>query len=121
MSSARTACRKAGFINVLKKPVFPEPAHMHDEECRMPCYLVERTFVEDDYTAEGVADLASHLRCCAGNSEQTGVTWLASFVAQASRKTFCFYRASNPEALRQAAIAYDLPIDRINEIRLLFP
>jgi Protein of unknown function (DUF4242) len=86
----------------------------------MPRYLVERSFPEglaipvDDHgakTCQAVVD---------GNAAE-GVTWVHSYVTTDKRTTFCVYDGPSPEAIRQAAEANQLPVDRITEVRVLDP
>jgi hypothetical protein len=55
-----------------------------------------------------------------GNSDR-GVTWLRSFVSTDRLMSFCLYDAPGPEAIRLAARANGLPVDRIVEISVLDP
>ena len=87
----------------------------------MPRYLVERTFsaagaaAAADSTAGGCCDAAIRANAC------EGVTWLQSFVTPDRRRSFCVVDAPSPEAIRVAAQATALPVDRINEVRVLDP
>jgi hypothetical protein len=54
------------------------------------------------------------------NSEE-GVTWLQSFVCDDRRTMYCVYESPTPEAIRRAARANGLPVDRIAEVRVLDP
>jgi hypothetical protein len=86
----------------------------------MPRYLVERSF------PEGLAiplDESSAKACQVvvdGNATQ-GVTWIHSYVTTDKRTTFCVYDGPSPEAIRRAAEANQLPVDRISEIQVLNP
>ena len=88
----------------------------------MPWYLVERTFTfEDNLSLPGPEDsLKVHLGFIENNA-QAGVTWVHSYVTPDKKKSFCLYAAPNPEAVRRAASLNRLPVDRINEVRLLEP
>ncbi len=86
----------------------------------MPRYLIERTFPEavrlpgpDD------GDLAQ--RIFLENNALDGVTWVQSYIVPERHKSFCLYDAPAPEALRRASQRNGLPVDRINEVRLLAP
>lgn len=84
----------------------------------MPRYLVERTF---SASAGAAADRAA-VGCCdavirANGCE--GVTWVQSFVTPDQRRSFCVVDAASPEAIRVAAKATSLPVDRITEVRVL--
>ena len=86
----------------------------------MPRYLVERSFPDglaipvDENGAKvalGVVD---------GNA-QLGVTWVHSYVSLDKETTYCIYDGPSPEAIRQAAQATGLPVNRITEVRVLDP
>lgn len=86
----------------------------------MPRYLIERTFPEG---LSLPAD-AQGARACASvidNNAMAGVTWIHSYVSPDKRRTFCIYDASSPEAIRSAAQANSLPVDRLSEVRVLDP
>jgi hypothetical protein len=86
----------------------------------MPRYIVERTFPEGleiptdpigAKTTLGVVD----------NNADLGVTWVHSYVSEDKKKTFCVYDGPSPEAIRQAAQDNGLPVDRIDQVRVLDP
>ena len=86
----------------------------------MPRYLVERSFperLELPMNAEG-AQVCTNV--VSGNS-QFGVTWVHSYVSDDKKKTFCIYDGPDPESIRKAAGASDLPVDRITKISVLDP
>lgn len=86
----------------------------------MPRYLVERTFpdrLEIPMNAEG----AQVCTTVVGNNMKSDVTWVHSYVSTDKSTTFCIYDAPSPEAIRVAAHANELPIDRITEVRVLDP
>jgi hypothetical protein len=83
-------------------------------------YLIERTF------APGVQLLV----CAPGGSAQPlfipahdtfGVTWLCSYLTSDLGRSYCIVDGPSPEAVRQAARANGLPVDRISEVRVLEP
>jgi len=78
----------------------------------MPRYLVERTFPGGP-RLHGDAVLDAHAR--------QGVTWLHSYVTPDRRRSYCICDSPSPEAIRLAARANDLPVDRITEVRVLDP
>ena len=86
----------------------------------MPRYLVERTFPEKLAVPAG-ADGAE--ACCAviERNELEGVTWLHSYVSEDKTKTFCVYDGPSPEAIRKSAAENGLPVDAMNEVRVLDP
>ena len=86
----------------------------------MPRYLVERTFPDGlsiPMNAEGAA-------ACGGvvstNAEE-GVTWVHSYVTPDRSRTYCIYDGPSPEAIRRVAERNALPVDRIDEVRVLDP
>jgi hypothetical protein len=90
------------------------------EEPPLPRYLVIRTFrngLEVPMGPEGKRRLGGIIAC---NSDR-GVTWLRSYVSTEGGMSFCIYDAPGPEAIRLAARANGLPVDRIVEISVLDP
>jgi hypothetical protein len=86
----------------------------------MPRYLVERTFPEgwDLYADwDGSRQRAAAVRANA----REGVTWLHSYVAPDRRRAWCVCDGPSPEAIRAAAHATGLPVDRITDVRVLDP
>ena len=86
----------------------------------MPRYLVERTFS----LGAGAAANRTVAGCCDAVMRANGcerVTWVQSFVTSDCRRTFCIVDAPSPEAIRVAAQATALPVDRITEVRVLDP
>ena len=80
----------------------------------MPRYLVERTFA-DGWDWTGVTRLSPPL------SPHDDVTWVHSYVTPDRRRSFCIVESPSPQAVRAAALASGLPVDRITEVRVLFP
>jgi hypothetical protein len=86
----------------------------------MPRYVVERTFgggLQLRSDAAGAEVCSTVVR---RNAEE-GVTWLHSYVSEDGNRTFCLYEGPTPEAIRRAAAANELPVDRITEISVLDP
>jgi len=86
----------------------------------MPRYLVERTFS----AGAGTAADGGAAGCCDAvirANGREGVTWVHSFVTPDRRRSFCIVDAASPEAIRVAAQATALPVDRITEVRVLDP
>ena len=86
----------------------------------MPRYVVQRTFVEGldiPATAEGAK------RCLdvVEKNAVHGVTWVHSYVTVDDALSYCIYEGPSPEAVRRAAGASGLPVDRITEVRVLDP
>jgi hypothetical protein len=50
-----------------------------------------------------------------------GVTWIHSLVTPDRCRSFCIVDSPSPEAIRVAAQATALPVDRITEVRVLDP
>jgi len=86
----------------------------------MPRYLVERTFpggLSPPDQAEGAQACAAVV---AANAQQ-GVTWVHSYITPKRDRTYCVCDGPSPEAIRVAAKACGLPVDRITEVRVLDP
>ena len=86
----------------------------------MPRYIVERTFPQGlqlPQTEEG----ATNCLAVVGNNGALGVTWLHSYVTEDKTRTFCVYDGPTPEAIREAAVRNDLPVDRITQVSALDP
>jgi hypothetical protein len=84
----------------------------------MPCYLVERTFCAGaGAAAQGASAGACDTMIRASGDES--VRWLQSFVTPDWRRSFCILDAPSPEAIRIAAQATALSVDRITEVRIL--
>jgi Protein of unknown function (DUF4242) len=86
----------------------------------MPRYLVERSF------PEGLAipideGGAKTCRVVVEANATEGVTWVHSYVTPDRGMTFCVYDGPSLEAIRRAAQANQLPVDRITEVRVLDP
>jgi hypothetical protein len=86
----------------------------------MPRYLVERSFADGLHIPMGAIGAIT----CAevvGTNLDYGATWVHSYVTPDKTKTYCIYDAPSPEAVRQAATANKLPVDRITEVLVLDP
>jgi hypothetical protein len=81
----------------------------------VPRYIVERTFSEIQL------GLATASESVVRRNAELGVTWIHSFVNTEQRVTFCLYEAATPDAIRAAALANGLPVDRIIEVSVLDP
>ena len=86
----------------------------------MPRYVVQRTFAEGldlPATREGAK------RCLdvVDQNATHGVTWGHSYVTTDGALSYCIYEGPSPEAVRRAAAANGLPVDRITEVRVLDP
>ena len=78
----------------------------------MPRYLVERTF-------SGRCEMRDDAMSAAHRS--AGIAWLQSFVSADGARSYCIVESPTPEAIRLAARAGCLPVDRITEVRALRP
>ena len=86
----------------------------------MPRYIVERAFpncLNVPTSDEGARAVQQIVACNA----DFGVTWIHSYVSEDRKKTFCLYDAPSPEAIRRAAAANNLPVDRITSVRMFDP
>jgi hypothetical protein len=86
----------------------------------MPRYVVQRTFPETlglPATREG----AQRCRDVVITNAIHGVTWMHSYITADSSLTYCIYEGPSPKAIRRAAGANGLPVDRVTEVRLLDP
>ncbi|HEX7116859.1 MAG TPA: DUF4242 domain-containing protein [Steroidobacter sp.] len=86
----------------------------------MPRYLVERTFPDGlalRADPEGERISASVVK----NNANNAVTWIHSYVTPDRKKTYCIYDGPSPEAIREAAQASGLPVDRVTEVKVLDP
>jgi hypothetical protein len=86
----------------------------------MPRYLVERTFT-DGLDIPTTTDGATSCLAVVENNAEEGVTWVSSYVSTDHRKTFCVYDGPTPDSIRRAAVANGLPVDSIQEVRVLDP
>jgi uncharacterized protein DUF4242 len=86
----------------------------------MPRYVIERTFAEGLHLRSDHAG-AEEARVVVERNADEGVTWLHSYVSDDGTRTYCVYEGPSPEAIRRAARANALPVDRITEIRVVDP
>jgi Nickel responsive protein SCO4226-like len=94
--------------------------NMGRSEAGMPRYVVERNF-ENLLTVPVCAE--GSITCATINSRNAleGVTWVHSYVTPERDRTFCIYDAPSPEAIRLAAKANCLPVEKITEVSVLDP
>jgi Protein of unknown function (DUF4242) len=90
------------------------------KEDTMPRYLVERSFPEGLSIPVDEGGAKTCQVVVDGNATE-GVTWIQSYVTTDKQMTFCVYDGPSPEAIRRAAEANQLPVDRITEVRVLDP
>jgi hypothetical protein len=81
----------------------------------MPRYVVERTF------PEGLGITSGWDEAVVERNAQEGVTWIHSYVTDDKQRTFCVYDAPTPEAVRTVAARNGLPVNGIDEVRVLDP
>ena len=86
----------------------------------MPRYLVQRTFADGLVMPPTRQGAARCLEVVANNAAE-GVTWGLSYVTVHGSVTYCIYEGPSPSAVRRAASANRLPVDRITEVRVLDP
>lgn len=86
----------------------------------MPRYLVQRTFPDGLTVPTTPEGAAACLAVVAGNAD-LGVTWVHSYVSRDNTVAFDIYDGPSPEAIRRAAKANNLPVDRVTEVRVLDP
>ena len=86
----------------------------------MPRYLVERSFT-DGLVIPMDQEGANVCRTVVDTNTKSDVTWVHSYVTTDKSTTYCIYDAPSPEAIREAAEANSLPVDRITEVRVLDP
>ena len=86
----------------------------------MPRYVVERTFV-DGLRLRADAEGAEACNAVVRRNAEEGVTWLHSYVSDDGKRVFCLYEGPTPEAIRKAAAANELPVDRITQVGVLDP
>jgi len=86
----------------------------------MPRYMVERTF-QPGLAIPQDASGAAVCKAVVGQNAEELVFWVHSYVSTDNEKTYCIYDGPNPEAIRRAATRNGLPVDSINEVRVLDP
>ena len=115
------AVRKAAALNKLAVTSVNEaPVELDSEsEARsgklspgMHRYLIERTFPAG--ALDGL-DSATKAKVNATNS-QFGAQWVTSYANEGKTKTYCIYNAADEAAVRAAAKANGLPVDKITEV-----
>jgi len=86
----------------------------------MARYIVERTFVDGLEIPTTNVGAKTCLGVVQNNAEEH-VTWVTSYVSVDKTKTYCVYDGPTPASIQRAATANGLPIDSINEVRVLDP
>jgi hypothetical protein len=75
-------------------------------------YVVERTFPKgalEGLNSEGKAKVNA-------NNSKFGVEWVTSYATDDKTKTYCIYKAPNEAAVREAAKANGIPVDKVTEV-----
>ena len=81
----------------------------------MPLFVIERFFAESLELTKADVDGVTAI------NDETGVTWLFSFLSADKRKTYCLYESPSAEALRAAAERLGVPADTIVEVGEIGP
>jgi hypothetical protein len=81
----------------------------------MPLFVIERVFAESLKLSKADVDGVTAI------NDETGVTWLFSFLSADKKKTYCLYEADDEEAIREAARRNGIPADVITEVSELRP
>lgn len=117
------AVRKAAALNKLSVTHINEAPVDLDSESdarsgKLPSgmhrYMIERTFPAG--ALDGL-DSATKAKVNATNS-QYGAQWVTSYANSGKTKTYCIYNAADEAAVRAAAKANNLPVDKITEVPL---
>jgi hypothetical protein len=82
--------------------------------------MVERTFPKGLNIPTDEGGASSCLGVVGKNASQ-GVTWVHSYVSSDKKTTWCIYDGPNEAAIRKAAEATGLPVDKVSEVRVLDP
>jgi hypothetical protein len=115
------AVRKAAALNKLNVTGVSEaPVELDSEsEARsgklapgMHRFLIERTFPAG--ALDGL-DSATKAKVNATNSK-FGAQWVTSYANEGKTKTYCVYNAADEAAVRAAAKANNLPVDKVTEV-----
>lgn len=86
----------------------------------MPRYVVQRTFAEG-FSIPATREGAKRCLEVVDRNAAEGVTWGQSYVTLDGALSYCIYEGPSPEAVRRAAAANGLPVDRVTEVRVLDP
>ena len=119
----RGAMRQAATLNGLPVTAINEaPVDLDSESdartgnlpAGMHRYMIERTFPEG--ALDGL-DSATKAKVNATNSK-FGAQWVTSYANDGKTRTYCIYNATDEAAVRAAAKANGLPVDKITEVPL---
>jgi hypothetical protein len=120
---SEAAVRKAAALNKLAvSNVNEAPVDLDSESdarsgslpAGMHRYMIERTFPAG---ALAGLDSATKAKVNATNSK-FGAQWVTSYANSDETKTYCIYNAADEAAVRAAAKANGLPVDKITEVPL---
>jgi hypothetical protein len=120
---SEAAVRKAAALNSLTLTNINEaPVDLDSETDASPGnlpagmhrYMVERTFPAG--ALDGL-DSATKAKVNSTNSKN-GAQWVTSYANSSKTKTYCVYNAADEAAVRAAAKANGLPVDKITEVPL---
>lgn len=115
------AVRKAAALNKLTVTQVSEaPVDLDSESdarsgnlpAGMHRYMIERTFPAG--ALDGL-DSATKAKVNSTNSK-FGAQWVTSYANSGKTKTYCIYNAADEAAVRAAAKANNLPVDKITEV-----
>lgn len=81
-------------------------------------YLVERSFAPGSDPPIPVPGEPARAALIEAH-EACGVSWVRSYVTSDQRRSYCIVDGPSPEAVRWAARASGLPVDRISEVSVL--
>jgi hypothetical protein len=82
--------------------------------------MIKRTFpggLEIPVNQDGADALANIVEV----NRNEGVTWVNSFVSDDRTRTYCVYDGPDRESIRRAAESNGLPVDEVDEVRVLDP
>jgi hypothetical protein len=109
------ALNKQSVTNVNEAPVdldSESDARSGNLPAGMHRYMIERTFPAG--ALEGL-DSATKSKVNATNSKY-GAQWVTSFANSGKTRTYCIYNAADEAAVRAAAKANGLPVDKVTEV-----
>jgi hypothetical protein len=105
----------ASLSLLLLSPVFaadpPAPASYSPSQSEHR-YLIERTFPAG--ALDGL-DAAGKVKINQTNAKY-GVHWVMSYANAEKTKTYCVYEAPSESAVREAAHANGIPVDKVTEV-----
>ncbi len=118
---SEASVRKAATLNALPVDSVTEvpvdldpghPAHQAASAKKNHRYLIERTFAPG--ALDGL-DAAGKAKVNATNAKY-GVNWVTSYANADKTKTFCVYDGRSEAAVRKAASANGIPVDKVTDV-----